>query len=76
MEFSTFNVENSYRSMFRSGKQHVPPEGILDPDYVVNVSFRQLVLKNPGYSGKLIYFGRISFIDCKLLALKTTWKPT
>ena len=31
--------------------------GILDPLRVVNVCFRQLVLKNSDYSGKLSFFG-------------------
>ncbi len=34
--------------------------GILDPDHVVNVCFRQLVLKYSDYSGKLTFFDRIS----------------
>lgn len=38
----------------------LPSKGILDPDYVVNVSFRQLLLKCSDYSAKLKLFDRKS----------------
>ncbi len=41
----------------------MPASGILDPDLVVNVSFRQSVLKNSGYSDKLSFFGRNDCAD-------------
>ena len=53
----SFAGQDSFSSLAR--KNLCRQKGIQDPDYVVNVSFRQLLLKYSDYSGKLSFFDRI-----------------